>query len=192
MGRQLGIVYLYSLCTLLQERERMKTTKKEMWGQRKSIKVNYTLIQNRWSNDLEDINAKQYGPLPSFWLCHPACGILVPWPGIEPMHPAMEVWSLNHWTARESPSFFSEAEEVLGRSGLQEQQPCYRLEITGWRTLILIFRNLPTTSKKKKKKSITSFWVGALYLHLILRIWTQISSTLILNAYIHTWVYAQS
>ena len=24
-------------------------------------------------------------------------------PGIEPMSPAVEVWSLNHWTAREVP-----------------------------------------------------------------------------------------
>ena len=32
-----------------------------------------------------------------------ACGILVPWPGIEPASPALEAWSLNHWTAREVP-----------------------------------------------------------------------------------------
>ena len=31
------------------------------------------------------------------------CRILVPWPGIEPMPPAVEVWSSNHWTAREVP-----------------------------------------------------------------------------------------
>ena len=28
------------------------------------------------------------------------CGILVPCPGIEPRPPAVEAWSLNHWTAR--------------------------------------------------------------------------------------------
>ena len=33
-----------------------------------------------------------------FWLC---CGILVPWPGIEPAPPALEAQSLNHWTAGE-------------------------------------------------------------------------------------------
>ena len=32
---------------------------------------------------------------------HVACGILVLQPGIEPMPPALEAWSLNHWTARE-------------------------------------------------------------------------------------------
>ena len=32
-----------------------------------------------------------------------ACGILVPQSGIESGPPAVEVWSLNHWTAREAP-----------------------------------------------------------------------------------------
>ena len=32
-----------------------------------------------------------------------ACGILVPRPGIEPMPPAVEAQSLNHWTTREVP-----------------------------------------------------------------------------------------
>ena len=36
-----------------------------------------------------------------FYPCPSACGILVPWPGIEPSAPVVEVWSLNHWTARE-------------------------------------------------------------------------------------------
>ena len=38
-----------------------------------------------------------------FWLHCTACGILVPRPGIEPAPPALEAWSLNHWTAREVP-----------------------------------------------------------------------------------------
>ena len=33
-----------------------------------------------------------------------ARGILVPWPGIEPSPPAVEAWSLNHWTTREVPT----------------------------------------------------------------------------------------
>ena len=40
------------------------------------------------------------------WL-HPdlSCSMwdLVPWPRIEPMLPALGVWSLNHWTTRKSP-----------------------------------------------------------------------------------------
>ena len=36
-----------------------------------------------------------------FWPLHVACGI--PWPGIEPGPPAVEAWSPNHWTAKESP-----------------------------------------------------------------------------------------
>ena len=31
------------------------------------------------------------------------CGILVPQPETEPLPPAMEAWSPNHWTAREFP-----------------------------------------------------------------------------------------
>ena len=29
-----------------------------------------------------------------FWPCHVACGILVPWSGIEPMPPVSEAWNL--------------------------------------------------------------------------------------------------
>ena len=32
----------------------------------------------------------------SFWLFHVACKL--PQPGIKPMPPAVEAWSLNHWT----------------------------------------------------------------------------------------------
>ena len=32
-----------------------------------------------------------------------ACGILVPWPGIEPQLPAWGVWHLSHWTTRAVP-----------------------------------------------------------------------------------------
>ena len=40
-----------------------------------------------------------------FWLGFKACEILVPWPGIEPTPPAVVVWSLNHWTARQVKSY---------------------------------------------------------------------------------------
>ena len=42
----------------------------------------------------------------SFWLHLEACGILVPQPGIEPVFPAVQVWSPNHWTAREFPEIY--------------------------------------------------------------------------------------
>ena len=38
-----------------------------------------------------------------FWLHHVACGILVPQPETEPMSPAVEVRSPQHWTTREVP-----------------------------------------------------------------------------------------
>ena len=36
-----------------------------------------------------------------------ACGILVPWPEIDPKPSVMKVWSPNHWTAGEFPSKLS-------------------------------------------------------------------------------------
>ena len=38
------------------------------------------------------------------WPHHTACGVLVPWPGIESVLPTVEVWSLNHRTHREVPT----------------------------------------------------------------------------------------
>ena len=38
-----------------------------------------------------------------FWTCCAACGILVAQPGIEPMLPALEVRTLNHWITRKVP-----------------------------------------------------------------------------------------
>ena len=35
---------------------------------------------------------------------HAACGILTPRPGIEPISPAVEAQSPNHWTTRELPT----------------------------------------------------------------------------------------
>ena len=40
--------------------------------------------------------------MPGFPLLH-QLPELVPLPGIEPMHPAVEMWSLNRWTAWEVP-----------------------------------------------------------------------------------------
>ena len=36
-----------------------------------------------------------------------ACGILVPWSGIESVPFGVETWSLNHWTARGGPALYS-------------------------------------------------------------------------------------
>ena len=38
----------------------------------------------------------------TFWSHCKACGPLVPWPGIEPVPPVVEMWSFNHWTAGKS------------------------------------------------------------------------------------------
>ena len=36
-----------------------------------------------------------------FWLCHTACDMLVPQPGIEPQPSTVRAWSPNHWTVKE-------------------------------------------------------------------------------------------
>ena len=40
-----------------------------------------------------------YMPYYCFWPCYMACGILVPWAGMEPEPPALEMLSLSYWTA---------------------------------------------------------------------------------------------
>ena len=44
-----------------------------------------------------------------------ACEILVPWPGIKPMPPTKETFSLNQWTAREVPSGEANWEVLVSR-----------------------------------------------------------------------------
>ena len=39
-------------------------------------------------------------------MLHVGCGILVSQPGIKPIPPEVEVWSLNHQTSREVPSLY--------------------------------------------------------------------------------------
>ena len=41
------------------------------------------------------------------WPSQAACGLLVPYPRIEPMTPASEAWNLNHWIAREVPIYLN-------------------------------------------------------------------------------------
>ena len=48
-----------------------------------------------------------------FWPHRTACGILVPRPGIEPVTPAVEVPSPNHWSTREVPRRISKDVQVL-------------------------------------------------------------------------------
>ena len=43
-----------------------------------------------------------------FWPPCAVCGILVHRPGIKPMPPAVEAWSINHWTARKVPIFLTD------------------------------------------------------------------------------------
>ena len=42
-----------------------------------------------------------------FYYLFAACRILVPWPGIEPMPPTVEVLGPNYWTAGEFPNLWN-------------------------------------------------------------------------------------
>ena len=61
-----------------------------------------------------------------------ACEILVPWPGIQPVTPAVEARSLNHWTAREVQARpfllqHTAAEPRLSRAPGTPNQQCRQL-----------------------------------------------------------------
>ena len=61
-----------------------------------------------------------------FWPCHAACGISVLLPGIEPVPPQSEAWSLNHLTAREAPVFLVFYDPSLeGEMDDKMQRRCY-------------------------------------------------------------------
>ena len=53
-----------------------------------------------------------------FWPCQMACRILIPQPGIEPMLPAVEAQSPNHWTTREVPCLYI-LNRLLSRTDLE-------------------------------------------------------------------------
>ena len=58
--------------------------------------LSFGVSVNWWTS----VSTKSFVVFVCFW---PGCGILVPPPGIEPVPPAVEVQSHNHWTARELP-----------------------------------------------------------------------------------------
>ena len=61
-----------------------------------------------------------------FWLCHMACGILVPWPGIELVAPAVEVQSLNPLLLNFERSWY-----ILGTNPLSGMISKYFLPVCG-------------------------------------------------------------
>ena len=62
---------------------------------RRCVKLSYSTANRSNSLSLS---------LSFFWPCYTACGILVYWPGIEFMPPAVEVQSINHWTTVKIPN----------------------------------------------------------------------------------------
>ena len=54
-----------------------------------------------------------------------ACRILVPQPGIELVHPALEAWSLNHCTATDVRTLEVVFELLLAAGAFEMHQPPY-------------------------------------------------------------------
>ena len=59
-------------------------------------------VGHDWSDLAAAAAASLLMGLTFFWLCPEACGILVLQPEMESKPPAVEAWSLNHWTPGES------------------------------------------------------------------------------------------
>ena len=70
----------------------------------------------------------------NFWPCHMTCRILVPQPGIEPMPPAVEAQSPDHWTAtevtREQPLLHCQGGELCHRPVLEHRLILVRKHLT--------------------------------------------------------------
>ena len=54
----------------------------------------------------------------NFYFLAVPCGILVTQAGIEPVPPALEAWSLNHWTAKKSLGGCFKSTDILTESHL--------------------------------------------------------------------------
>ena len=80
----------------------------------KKIKIN--LKKKKFSRN--EITLKKNKIL--FFGCNTRHAEIPPYPGIEPMLPALETWSLTHWTTREVPEIMFNWVEV---SELREKKP---------------------------------------------------------------------
>ena len=89
-----------------------------------------------------------------------SCGILVPWPGIEPVSPALQARSLNHWIAKETSSVSFDthrnwAEEKQGWDSVPQGQPLQRLDCgeKAWERQC----EINTWNGEKKDQKVISF-----------------------------------
>ena len=85
--------------------------------------------------------------------CPIACGILVFWPRIEPALPALEAWSLNHWTAKEVPIYFKYVQYII-------HQLCFNKVKKGY-SCTLRYRSKPlfvNTMSIWANKRTATFW----------------------------------
>ena len=65
------------------------------------------------------------------WLCHLAYGLLVPQPRTAPVSPAVELQSLNHWTAGKSLHLPPPVSVVLSSLSLEEEMATHSSILAG-------------------------------------------------------------
>ena len=80
------------------ERERGREGERRKEEERKQTCFEYWFCSTNLFRHFRDLFFFFFQP------CRVACRILVSWPGIKLASPTVEIWSPNHWTAREFPS----------------------------------------------------------------------------------------
>ena len=85
---------------------------------------------------------------------------LSPWPGIKPMLPALEGWSLNHWTAREVPWSGFWLYKCFQFMKIQQSA-----HLCTWTFLYVCYINISIKSMWSESHSVmsVSFWPCGLY-----------------------------
>ena len=77
-----------------------------------------------------------------------ACGILVAWPRIKPVFPALAMWRLNQWTTREVPSPLDYCRSLSPAltavcSPHSNQRGTFQIEVRAWRSFAQILLLFP-------------------------------------------------
>ena len=115
---------------------------------------------------------------------HAACGILFPWPGVEPVPLALEVQSLNHWTAREvlcrtsGNELNSEDREYMHKYRYSKGMcmKCHVLRICNtelwagkkrkqFSLRIMLKKNFRSKHFMKEEKNVSIVWMNNLKIH---------------------------
>ena len=96
------------------------------------------------------------------WLCHGACRILVPQPGIEPMPAAVEMRNLNHWTTRKVPQSALDQPSSQGLCHGGARPPCSHAQRSKRFAFLPLWRFPPSKGTEGKDTLLSTFYVSIL------------------------------